>query len=74
MIEVLRTGSLSEAWAAWLALEGEGIEAAVQGEQLTLATIPFTVVILDDSRLEEARRVLAEAAEPEGDEGGDGGY
>ena len=66
MIEVLRTGSLSEAWAAWLALQGEGIEAAVQGEQLTLATIPFTVVILDDARLVEARRVLAEAAaEPE---------
>ena len=67
MIEVLRTGSLSEAYAARLALEGEGIEAAVQGEQLTLATIPFTVVILDDSRLEEARRVLGEAAQEEGE-------
>ena len=59
MIEVLRTPSLSVAHSARLALGGAGIEAVVQGETLSgVFGAPFSVAILDEADLEEARLVL----------------
>ncbi len=57
---ILRTSSLSEAWALHTALEAEDIEAAVNGEQ-SLGTVAggLSVVIFDDAQLDAARAVLA---------------
>ncbi len=58
---ILRTTSLSEAYALHTALEAAGIEAAVNGEY-SLGTIAsgLSVVILDDAQLDAARAVLAQ--------------
>ncbi len=63
MIEVLRSPSLSVAHAARIALEGAGISAAVQGETLSgVFGNPFSVVILDDADLADAKRILGDAS------------
>ena len=60
MREVLRSSTATHAHAARLALEAAGIEAVVQGESLSgVFGTPFTVSVLDDERVAQAREVIA---------------
>lgn len=59
MREVLRSSTVTQAHAARLALEAAGIEAVVQGESLSgVFGTPFTVSVLDDALVAQARDVI----------------
>jgi len=67
MKEVLRTQSLSEAYALHTALQAVGIDSVVNGEY-SLGTIAggLTVVVLEDADVGAARGVLAGLARSAG--------
>jgi len=66
MHEVLRSSTVTQAHAARLALEAAGIGAVVQGESLSgVFGMPFTVSVIDDDQIAEAREVLESMNTPE---------